>query len=140
MGTSERWAGTHALPFWSRISLCVCSHATSMQRALLARKPCTPRALHASLAREQAVRTDDNDMLKMGVAGAFVVTRSWALLDAPAATCTAMPLNCGPPLGFFNWDMIGSGILAAAQTACACAGAAFAIEFCFNRGWIRRCE
>lgn len=86
-----------------------------------------------------AVRTDDNPMLKMGVVGAFVITRAWALLDAPA-TCAAIPLNCGPPLGYFSWDMIFAGLLASAQTASACAAAAFALEVCFDKGLILRCE
>lgn len=48
-----------------------------------------------------AVRTDDNPMLKQGVVGAFVITRSWALIEPPS-TCSALPLNCGPPLGYFS--------------------------------------
>ena len=87
-----------------------------------------------------AVRTDDNPMLKQGVVGAFVVTRAWALLDADPSICSALPLDCGAPLGYFNWAMIGSGLIASAQTACGCAASAFAIEACFEKGWIQRCE
>ena len=84
-----------------------------------------------------AVRTDENPMLKQGVVGAFVVTRSWALI-APPATCSALPLNCGAPLGYFSWDMIAQGAFAAVETGAACAAAAFALELCFNKGWIKR--
>ena len=87
-----------------------------------------------------AVRADNNPMLKQGVVGAFVITRSWALLDAPADACSALPLNCGPPLGYFSWDMIFHGLIATAQTGSACAAAAFAIEFAFDKGFIQRCE
>ena len=86
-----------------------------------------------------AVRTDENPMLKQGVVGAFVITRAWALLDAPD-TCSAIPLNCGAPLGYFSWEMIAAGFLATAQTATACAAAAFALEICFDKGLIKRCE
>ena len=84
-----------------------------------------------------AVRTDENPMLKQGVVGAFVVTRSWALITPPA-TCSALPLNCGAPLGYFSWDMIAQGAFAAVETGTACAAAAFALEVCFNKGWIQR--
>ena len=86
-----------------------------------------------------AVRTDENEMLKQGVVGAFVITRSWALI-APPATCSVVPLNCGAPLGYFNWDMILQGSFAAVETGAACAAAAYALEFSFEKGWIKRCE
>ena len=85
-----------------------------------------------------AVRDDENPMLKQGVVGAFVITRSWALITPPT-TCDVVPLNCGAPLGYFNWDMILQGSFAAIETGAACAAAAFAIETCFNKGWIKRC-
>lgn len=86
-----------------------------------------------------AVRADENEMLKQGVVGAFVITRSWALITPPA-TCNIAPLSCGPPLGYFNWDMIFQGTFAAVETATACAAAAYAIEYSFVKGWIKRCE
>ena len=54
--------------------------------------------------------------LKQGVVGAFVVTRSWALITPPS-TCSALPLNCGAPLGYFSWEMIAQGAFAAVETA-----------------------
>ena len=86
-----------------------------------------------------AVRTDENPMLKQGVVGAFVITRSWALITPPA-TCTALPLNCGAPLGYLSWDMILQGTYATIETGAACAAAAAAIEFCFSKGWIKACS
>lgn len=85
-----------------------------------------------------AVRTDANPMLKQGVVGAFVITRSWALITPDASTCSVVPLNCGAPLGYFSWDMIFQGSFAAVETGAACAAAAFAIEFCFTKEWIKR--
>lgn len=85
-----------------------------------------------------AVRADENPMLKQGVVGAFVITRSWALITPPT-TCDVVPLNCGAPLGYFNWDMILQGSFATVETGAACAAAAFAIEACFEKGWIKRC-
>ena len=50
------------------------------------------------------------------VVGALVVTRSWALITPPS-TCSALPLNCGAPLGYFSWEMIAQGAFAAVETA-----------------------
>ena len=55
-----------------------------------------------------AVRQDRNPQLKQGVVGAFVITRALAMLQASDG-CTALPLSCGPPLGYFNWGMIATG-------------------------------
>eukprot|EP00320_Phaeocystis_rex_P009811 CAMPEP_0119095330 /NCGR_PEP_ID=MMETSP1178-20130426/169130_1 /TAXON_ID=33656 /ORGANISM="unid sp, Strain CCMP2000" /LENGTH=210 /DNA_ID=CAMNT_0007079125 /DNA_START=26 /DNA_END=658 /DNA_ORIENTATION=+ len=84
-----------------------------------------------------AVRTDKNQMLKQGVVGAFVITRSWALIT-PSEGCSALPLNCGPPLGYFSWGMIAQGAFATVETGVACAAAAVALEVCFDKGWIQR--
>jgi hypothetical protein len=84
-----------------------------------------------------AVRCDTNPMLKQGVVGAFVVTRSWALITPPA-TCDVLPLRCGAPLGYFDWGMILDGSFHAVETGVACGAAAFALEACFNKGWIQR--
>ena len=85
-----------------------------------------------------AVRADENPMLKQGVVGAFVITRAWARITPPA-TCGALPLSCGAPLGYLNWDMIGQGAYATVETAAACVAAAAAIEFAFTKGWISKC-
>ena len=35
--------------------------------------------------------------------------------------------------------MILDGSFAAVETGAACAAAAFALEFCFTKGWVQRC-
>ena len=49
-----------------------------------------------------------------------------------------VPLNCGAPLGYFNWDMILQGTFAAAETGAGCAAAALALEFAFSQNFIAR--
>lgn len=44
------------------------------------------------------MRTDPNPQLKQGVVGAFAISRTLALLK-PGPECTAIPLQCGPPIG-----------------------------------------
>lgn len=84
-----------------------------------------------------AVRQDESVMLKQGAVGAFVVTRSLAAIQV-STECTAMPLRCGPPLGYLDFSMIAQGAGWAAESALAFGGAALALEFAFNKGWLQR--
>lgn len=86
-----------------------------------------------------AARTDENAMLKQGVVGAFALTRTLAALQA-APQCTAMPLQCGPPLGYFSWDMISQGVFLGIESFLAFGGAALAIEWLSDRNIIERCR
>jgi hypothetical protein len=52
-----------------------------------------------------AVRSDDSEQLKQGAVGAFAVCRTLNCVQV-GAQCTAVPLNCGPPLGYLDWDML----------------------------------
>jgi hypothetical protein len=52
--------------------------------------------------------------------------------------CTALPLSCGPPLGYFNWEMILTGLGAGVESAVAFAASALAIEVAFGKGWVKR--
>lgn len=84
-----------------------------------------------------AVRSDDNDMLKQGAAGAFAVGRTLSSVKVPA-TCSALPLSCGPPLGYLSWDMIYQLAFFGIESALAFGGAAFALELAFDRGLVGR--
>ena len=83
------------------------------------------------LVYRYAVRKDPNPQLKQGVVGAFVITRTLAMLQA-SDDCTALPLSCGAPLGYFDWEMIATGLGAGAESAVAFAASAAAIEFAFD--------
>jgi hypothetical protein len=84
-----------------------------------------------------AVRKDTSTMLKQGVVGAFAVTRALAELRASPG-CTALPLFCGPPLGYIDWPMIFGGTFGVAEALVAFGGAALALEAAFDRGILRR--
>jgi len=89
------------------------------------------------LVYRYAVRQDPNPQLKQGVVGAFVITRAWSMLQADPA-CSPVPLQCGPPLGYFNWHMLMQGGGAAAESILAFAAAAVALEVAFSKGWVGR--
>eukprot|EP00669_Euglena_mutabilis_P011845 TRINITY_DN6452_c0_g1_i1.p1 TRINITY_DN6452_c0_g1~~TRINITY_DN6452_c0_g1_i1.p1 ORF type:complete len:327 (+),score=52.08 TRINITY_DN6452_c0_g1_i1:28-981(+) len=84
-----------------------------------------------------AVRTDPNPNLRQGVVGAFALVRTVAAIRVPA-TCTPFPLSCGPPLEYFNWDMLQQAVGAALPAFAAFGAAAVGLEVAMARGWIRQ--
>jgi len=84
-----------------------------------------------------AARMDDSEMLKQGVVGAFAVTRATAALQA-SASCTSLPLSCGAPLGYLSWAMLGQLVGVGAESLLAFGGAALALEYACERGWLSK--
>lgn len=82
-----------------------------------------------------AIRGDDNPMLNQGAVGAFVLVRTLSRISTPTS-CSALPLSCGAPLGYVNWDMINQGLLSGVESAALFGGAALAMEFAFDKGFI----
>lgn len=78
-----------------------------------------------------ATRKDSNPNLKQGVVGAFAITRTLNLIRIPSS-CTAMPLNCGEPLGYISWEMIGQAVTYGSASFFAFGITAFILEACFN--------
>ncbi|EKX55238.1 hypothetical protein GUITHDRAFT_131487 [Guillardia theta CCMP2712] len=89
------------------------------------------------LVYRYAIRGDGNPQLKQGVLGAFVITRAWSMLQA-SDSCSALPLSCGAPLSYFNWEMILQGSGAAVESVLAFGAAAVAMEFGFSKGWVKK--
>lgn len=78
------------------------------------------------------VREDTNPMLNQGIVGAFVLVRTLSRVSVPTY-CTAAPLDCGAPLGYFDWDMITQAGLNGIESAALFGAAAVAMEYCFSR-------
>lgn len=73
------------------------------------------------LVYRYAVREDENPMLRQGVVGAL-----------------AVPLRCGPPLSYLDWDMLfqlGAGVV---ESGIAFGAAAYAVDYGAERGWLQR--
>jgi hypothetical protein len=108
---------------------------------------CSPNSLSLSLDKASwcsfpssfadAVRSDDNAQLKQGAAGAFLLTRTLSSAR-PGDQCTALPLSCGPPLGYLDWSLIKQLGFLGIESALAFGGAALVLEVCFEKGWCRR--
>ena len=81
------------------------------------------------------IREDDNPMLNQGCLGAFVLIRTLSRITTPTS-CSALPLSCGAPLGYVNWDMINQGLLSGVESAALFGGAALAMEVAFDKGFI----
>ena len=84
-----------------------------------------------------AAREDESEMLKQGVVGAFAVTRASAATQA-SASCTALPLSCGAPIGYASWEMIAQGAGVGAESLLAFGGSALALEYACSRGWLSK--
>lgn len=83
-----------------------------------------------------AMREDGDMQVRMGVVGAFAVSRA-----APAVhvsdSCLVAPLRC-PPLGLYlDGTMLAQGVTALVVAGCAFAGAAAAIDAVIERGWLQ---
>jgi len=84
-----------------------------------------------------ATREDNNPQLKQGAVGAFVLVRTLALLKVPDV-CLALPLRCGGPLSFLNWDMLLQLAFGAMESAALFASVAFAVEYLAGKGLLGR--
>mmetsp|Transcript_5824 Transcript_5824/g.10485 ORF Transcript_5824/g.10485 Transcript_5824/m.10485 type:complete len:240 (+) Transcript_5824:57-776(+) len=80
---------------------------------------------------------DDNPMLRLGVLGAFALPRALFLVRMPAE-CQALPLSCGPPLGYFNWDMLAQVAWHFFSGTLIFATALYGLERAIASGFVRR--
>ena len=130
------------------VASAVCGGIAMVPAALLAQDAFSPRwefehdALALMLALfgvvyRYAVRSDNNDMLKQGVVGAFALTRSLSAIEL-GDQCSAMPLKCGAPLGYYDWSMLAQLGGWTGESFLAFGAAAFAIEAGFERGLLKR--
>lgn len=94
-------------------------------------------ALFSIVYRYVVREGDDNPMLKQGVVGAFVFTRTLAKIQVPSY-CSAAPLSCGEPLEYFDWSMIYQGVWAGVESVALFGAAALLIEYCFWRNIIKQ--
>eukprot|EP00531_Pseudo-nitzschia_arenysensis_P011249 CAMPEP_0116135934 /NCGR_PEP_ID=MMETSP0329-20121206/11455_1 /TAXON_ID=697910 /ORGANISM="Pseudo-nitzschia arenysensis, Strain B593" /LENGTH=229 /DNA_ID=CAMNT_0003630767 /DNA_START=153 /DNA_END=842 /DNA_ORIENTATION=+ len=94
-------------------------------------------ALFAIVYRYAVRANDNNPMLNQGVVGAFVVVRTLANIQV-TDTCQSVPLRCGPPLGYFDWNMIQQAAWGGVESAFLFGAASLAMEFAFKQNWISK--
>lgn len=94
-------------------------------------------ALFAIVYRYAVRANDNNPMLNQGVVGAFVVVRTLANIQV-TDTCQSVPLRCGPPLGYFDWNMIQQAAWGGLESAVLFGAASLAMEFAFRQKWISK--
>jgi len=80
---------------------------------------------------------EKNEMLPMGVVGAFVVVRTLGRIRV-SNYCDAAPLDCGAPLGYFDWNMLQQAAFSGLESAAMFGAAAYAMEYCYKKGYISR--
>ncbi|KAL3809327.1 hypothetical protein ACHAXA_008726 [Cyclostephanos tholiformis] len=94
-------------------------------------------ALFAIVYRYCVRQDDDNNMLNMGIVGAFVLVRATSGIRVPGY-CTALPLDCGDPLGYLDYELISKLLLGGMEGAALFGGAAMAMEYAYGRRWITK--
>ena len=94
-------------------------------------------ALFAIVYRYCIREEDDNEMLNQGAVGAFVVTRTLSRIRVPLY-CTAAPLDCGEPLGYFDYDMLQQLVLNGLESVALFGGAALAMEYAYSKKLITK--
>ena len=80
---------------------------------------------------------EKNEMLPMGVIGAFVVVRSLSRVRV-SSYCSAAPLDCGAPLGYFDWPMIQQLLFSGLESVVLFGAAAAAMEYMYEKGYISK--
>ena len=90
-----------------------------------------------ALVYRYATREDKNAMLKQGVVGAFTLVRALPLVKVPSV-CEPIPLRCGSPLSYLNWDMLFQLSMALAESGIAFAAVAYAFDSLADKGLLGR--
>ena len=95
--------------------------------------------LFAIVYRYAARNGDDNPMLNQGVVGAFVLTRTLSNVQV-SNTCQAVPLRCGEPLGYVDWNMLSQIAWNGIESAAMFGVTALAMDYAYEKGWINKFE
>mmetsp|Transcript_52366 Transcript_52366/g.126711 ORF Transcript_52366/g.126711 Transcript_52366/m.126711 type:complete len:331 (-) Transcript_52366:2383-3375(-) len=95
--------------------------------------------LFAIVYRYAARNGDDNPMLNQGVVGAFVLTRTLSNVQV-SNTCQAIPLRCGEPLGYVDWNMLSQITWNGIESVAMFGVTALAMEYAYEKGWISKFE
>lgn len=80
---------------------------------------------------------EQNEMLPMGVIGAFVLVRTLSRVRV-SYICKAVPLQCGAPIGYFDWDMLGQVCFSGLESVALFGSVAYALEYCYKKKIITR--
>lgn len=83
------------------------------------------------------IRQDENPQLQQGVIGAFAILRTLSRLRIPGY-CTAIPLNCGEPLGIFDWGVLLQLAVNGVESAILFGFTALAIDIALEKGYISK--
>ena len=95
----------------------------------------TPSDFAETHANAKKRRTRSFDPRKNS--GAFIVVRTLSRVRVPAY-CTAAPLDCGDPTGYFDWDMISQLVFSGLESVALFGGAAAAMELAYSRKWLSK--
>jgi ASC-1-like (ASCH) protein len=82
---------------------------------------------------------EKNKMFPAFIVGAFVVVRTVSRVRV-SYYCDAVPLDCGDPLGYFDWDMLMQLVWSGFESVALFGATAIAIDYCYEKGYISRID
>jgi hypothetical protein len=91
-----------------------------------------------TLCYRYCIRHDKNPQLNDGIKGAFVLTRSLSRMEDLPSYCSSVPVNCGPPLGYFDWYLLWELAVNTTESLLLFTAAASALEYCFDKKYISK--
>ena len=83
------------------------------------------------------IRVDDNPQLNEGAIGAFVLVRTFSRLQIPSY-CSAVPLDCGPPFGYLDWNVLSQLFTNGFESAILFGAAAYALDRAIEKGFVSK--
>lgn len=91
-----------------------------------------PILLLFGLVYRYSTRGTKNSQIKLGVATAFILTRTLSEVQVPDV-CSSIPLDCGPPLHYLSIEMIQSILWYGSESALAFLGASYFLDFLIKK-------
>jgi len=83
------------------------------------------------------IRQDENEQLNQGVIGAFCLVRTLSRINVPGY-CSAVPLHCGAPLGYLDWNVLQQAAWSGAESVLMFGFTALAIDIATSKGYISK--
>lgn len=90
-----------------------------------------------SIIYRYCIREDNNIQLNQGIIGGFIVIRTLSRIIVPSY-CTPIPLSCGDPLNYFDYNMIYQLILNGLESVALFGVTAYAIDWTIQKKWISK--
>lgn len=88
-----------------------------------------------SIIYRYCIREDNNPQLNSGIVGGFIIIRTLSRIMVPSY-CTAVPLSCGAPLQYFDYNMIYQCAFHGIESVALFGVTAYVLDYMMKKQWI----